>query len=93
MFDWLVTLFNTSAAVGVVGCLISESNIAAPIRNYFGYQLLFCPICMGFWLALPSLAWDWRAYFLVVAISNAWMLVILHVYEALDRANEDTECQ
>ena len=82
-------LLCISAAVGVVACLISESNLFGPIRSYIKHPIVFCPICLGFWLALPSLLWDWRAYFLVVAISNAWMLLILYVYEALDRANDD----
>jgi len=78
-----------AAAVGVLACLISESNIAASVRNWLGWQVLYCPICLGFWIAIPTLLWGFLHYFLVVAISNAWMLIILKVYEALDIASEE----
>jgi len=91
MIEVLLLAIYYAAYVGVMSCLISESNIAAPIRNFFGWSLLFCPICLGFWIALPFLFWFglWF-YFAVVAFSNVWVLIILYVYEALDRANEDT---
>jgi hypothetical protein len=89
MFEWLVNLLCISAAVGVVACLISESNLFGPIREYISHPLVYCPICLSFWLAMPSVLWDWRAYFLVIATSNLHILLILYIYESLDRANED----
>jgi len=88
MLDTILLALIHSAFVGVMSCLISESNVAAPIRDFFGWKLLFCPICLGFWFAFPFLWFGILHYFLVVAISNAWMLIILHTYEALDRTNE-----
>jgi hypothetical protein len=85
----MLEAFTHAAAVGVLACLISESNITSPVRNWLGWQVLYCPICLGFWLALPTLLWGFSHYFLVVAMSNAWMLVILKVYEALDTASEE----
>jgi hypothetical protein len=87
--DVSMDLISHAATVGVLACLISESNITAPIRNWLGWQVLFCPICLGFWLALPALMYGFWHYFLVVAVSNAWMLVILKVYEALDTASNE----
>ena len=85
----MLELLALSAYVGVVACLISESNIAAPVRKFFNNcTLVNCPICLGFWLAVPTLLWNWRLYFLVVAMSNAWMFLILKVYAELDKANE-----
>lgn len=74
-----------AAAVGVIACLISESTIMNPVREYFNYSLLFCPICLSFWLATPTLFFGVLHYFLVVALSNVWMLIILKVYESLER--------
>ena len=82
------TAIAHAAAVGVLACLISESNVAATLRNWLGWRVLYCPICLGFWLALPAFLYGWLHYFLVVAISNVWMLVILKVYEALDTASD-----
>lgn len=75
-----------AAAVGVLACLISESVILSSIRNKLNIYLLECPICLGFWLAAPSLYYGVLHYFLVVAFSNAWMLIILKVYETLDNS-------
>lgn len=85
----MIDAITQAAFVGVISCLISESNIAAPIRDFFGQKLLFCPICLGFWFAAPFFWYGFLHYFLVVAFSNAWMLVILLAYEALDRSSKD----
>ena len=87
--DELLTLFSESAAVGVIACLISESKITAPIRNYLKWPVLFCPVCLGFWLAVPTLFVNPWHYFTVVGLSNVWMLIILHTYEAIDRTYEE----
>jgi hypothetical protein len=73
-----------AALVGVISCLISESVIFSPIRDRLGYTLLFCPICLGFWIALPFMYFGMLHYFAVVAFSNLWMLIILKVYESLE---------
>jgi hypothetical protein len=80
------TILSHAATVAVLACLISESNIAAPLRKWFDWRVLYCPICLGFWIALPTFWFGIWYYFLVVATSNVWMLVILKVYEALDAA-------
>lgn len=93
MIDLLLTAFYSAASVGVIACLISESKIMAPIRGFLGWQLLFCPICLGFWLALPALLVNPGFYFAVVGFSNVWMLIILHTYEALDRTYSDASTE
>jgi hypothetical protein len=88
MLDFTLLYLLYGAAVGVLSCLISESNIAAPIRRRLGWQLLYCPICLGFWVALPAVTRGLIPYFATVAFSNVWMLVILKVYRELDESTE-----
>lgn len=85
----LLAALYYSAAVGVLSCLVSESQIMAPFRDKVNWGLLFCPICLGFWFALPTLFTGgiWF-YFAVVACSNIWMLIILKVYESLESTGE-----
>ena len=85
MIDAFILALIHAAAVGVVACLISESTIMSPVRDYFNYTLLFCPICLSFWIALPAFFIGFFHYFLVVAMSNIWMLLILKVYEAIEK--------
>ena len=91
MIEFLTLTFAHSAVVGVLACLISESKIALPVRAWLGWPVLFCPVCLGFWLALPTLFFhfDPLFYFTVVGLSNVWMLIILHTYEAIDRTYEE----
>jgi hypothetical protein len=91
MTEYLILAIQHAALVGVLACLISESQIMAPIRNRLGWDVLYCPICLGFWIASPELVHGPWHYFLVVALSNVWMLVILKVYEALDATATETE--
>lgn len=88
-----------AAAVGVLSCLVSESRIMEPVRSLTDYlpecwladklkELLICPICLAFWFGVPALMVSFDYYFLVVAISNAWMLIILKVYESLEATGE-----
>jgi hypothetical protein len=95
MVETLLTAVYWSAAVGVLSCLISESTLFAPIRRrLINFHLIFCPICMAFWFAIPALVLVGPLfYFAVVAFSNAWILLILHTYEALDRKFDDDENQ
>jgi hypothetical protein len=81
----LLMALQWSAYVAVMTCLITESDIAAPIREVVGWKVLLCPICLGIWMALPSMYFGFLFYFLVVALSNVWMLVILNVYDNLER--------
>ncbi len=92
MIEILLTAFYFSTTVGVLACLVSESKIAAPIREYLG-PLGQCPICLGFWLAAPVVVVTWNPflYFLVVGFSNVWMLIILKTYEAIDRTYEEDD--
>ena len=73
-----------AAFVAVVSTLISESVIMSPIRDKCNTYLVNCPICMGIWLALPFMWFGFLHYFLVVAVSNLWMLVILKLYNELE---------
>jgi hypothetical protein len=90
MVESFILAIQHAAAVGVLACLISESEIAAPIRDRLNWRVLFCPVCLGFWIALPAFLYGVWHYFLVVGVSNIWMLIILKVYEALDAASENT---
>jgi len=76
-----------SACVAVIATLISESVIMEPFRDLFKTYLVNCPVCLGFWLALPTVYWGFTHYFLVVALSNVWMLVILKLYSELEKAD------
>ena len=98
MVEFLSALKH-AAAVGVLACLVSESEIMAPVRawfqalpkNWFTYKLtslVICPICLAFWFGVPALLGGFDYYFLVVAISNVWMLIILKVYESLELTGE-----
>jgi hypothetical protein len=84
MNSFTASVLMHSAAVGVIACLISESEVAAPLRDRFKWRVLLCPVCLGFWLATPALGHGPLYYLLVVGASNAWMLVILKVYESLE---------
>jgi hypothetical protein len=87
MIDAILLAFVHSAAVGVLSCLVSESNILAPMRKALTWPVLYCPLCLGFWIALPCMFWGPLHYLLVVAFSNVWMLITMLVYEAIDRAS------
>jgi len=94
--DTFIVALQHAAAVGVLACLISESNIAAPVRDRLGWRVLYCPICLGFWLALPAFVYGPLHYLFVVALSNVWMLIILKVYAELDAIGDsdaDSEVQ
>jgi len=102
MIDLFLLITMHAAVVGVLACFVSESNLAAPIRNGIGKlpknwftrnleSLVYCPICLAFWIALSVLPDGILFYFTTVAISNVWMLVILKVYRELDEAAEDTD--
>jgi hypothetical protein len=87
--DAFLVALQHAAAVGVLACLISESEIAATLRDKIGWRILYCPICLGFWLALPAFVYGPLHYLFVVALSNVWMLVILKVYAELDAIGDD----
>jgi hypothetical protein len=89
MIDYLVMAAQHAAAVGVLACLISESEIASTVRDKLGWRILYCPICLGFWLAAPTFVYGPLHYLFVVALSNVWMLVILKVYVELDAIGDD----
>jgi len=87
--DALLVALQHAAAVAVLACLISESNIAASFRDAMEWPILYCPVCLGFWLATPTLAHGPLHYLFVVALSNVWMLVILKVYAELDAIGDE----
>ena len=80
-----------AAAVATLATLLSESTIATPVRGWLfkrmTWTLWYCPVCLGFWFALPSLWWGPVHYLAVVGISHIFMLVTLKVYEMLDELN------
>lgn len=90
MIETTLHAFMFSSFVGVVACLISESIIAEPIRRLVKGSLVYCPICLSFWLALPALFGGLNAYFLTVGFSNIWMLLTLKVYESIEGEDDNT---
>lgn len=84
----MVELIKYAAAIAVVATLVSESAILSPIRDRLGYSLLFCPICLGFWLGLPALLNGFLFYLAAVGMSHLFMLITLRVYAELDKLNE-----
>lgn len=91
MIDLVLLCLLYGAVVGVFSCLISESTLVSPIRNLLGWPVLYCPICLGIWIALPVLFLQGLlSYSGTVAFSNVWMLVILKVYRELDESTEET---
>jgi hypothetical protein len=85
----MIELVKHSAAVAVLATLISESTLLAPVREKFKYPLLYCPICLAFWIALPALYFGPVHYLAVVGMSNVFMLVILKVYDEIEKLNGD----
>lgn len=81
----MIDLLAQSACVAVLATLISESILLAKVRDRFDTYLVNCPICLGFWFALPTFYFGFTHYFLVVAMSNAWMLVIVKLYNELEK--------
>ena len=84
MNNILLSALYQAAAVGVLACLISESAIMHRVRELIKWDLLYCPICLSFWLSAPALFEGVQFYFAVVAFSNLWVLTILKTYEALE---------
>lgn len=74
-----------AAFVAVVATFVSESFLMSPFRDSVDTYLVNCPVCMAFWLALPFMWFGVLHYFLVIAVANAWMLVILKVYNELEK--------
>ncbi len=83
----MIDLLKYALAIAVVATLISESVIMAPVRERLGWRLLYCPICLGFWLGLPIVFFDPLLYLASVGLSHAFMLITLRVYAELDRLN------
>lgn len=81
-----------AAVVAILATLISESVLLSKIRKRLGFDLLYCPICLSFWLASPYIITDGLYhYFLTLAFANVWMLVVLRVYAELDAASGDDD--
>lgn len=84
----MVEMIKYASAIAVVATLISESRLLAPIRERVKWQLLYCPVCLGFWLGLPAILQGVLFYLAAVGLSHAFMLITLRVYAELDRLNE-----
>lgn len=85
-------LITVSAAVAVLSMLITVSALFEPVRatlpTFNG--LFYCPICLGFWIAIPY-STSFNEYLLIVALSNVWMLVIAKLYLAIEDLNYGSE--
>jgi len=84
----MIELLAHAATVAILSTLISESKLFAPVRKRLDFSLLYCPICLSFWIAAIYLTNGVEHYFLVLAIANVWMLVVMKLYEAIDEATE-----
>jgi hypothetical protein len=91
MIDTILLALQWGAAVGVLACLISESILFMKVREILNHVLFECPICLGFWIAIPCLVKGPLFYLLVVGMSNVWMLIILKVYETLDAGASESD--
>jgi hypothetical protein len=87
----MIEIVKQAAAVAVLATLLSESTLATPIRDWLFKKtesvLWFCPICLGFWIALPTIYYGPVHYLSVVGVSHLFMLITLHVYAELDKLN------
>lgn len=87
----MIEIVKQAAAVAVLATLLSESTIATSLREWLhkrmAWQLWYCPICLGFWIALPTIYFGPIHYLTVVGVSHLFMLVTLKVYEILDELN------
>jgi hypothetical protein len=81
----MIEVLSQAAFVAICATFISESMIMSRFREKCDMYLVSCPICMGFWLALPFIYYGFLHYFLVVATSNLWMLVVLKLYSELEK--------
>lgn len=79
----MVDALYHSAAVAVLATLITESSLFSTFRTKLNWDLFYCPICISFWLAIPTLWYGGLHYFLTLALANVWMLVILNNYKLL----------
>jgi len=91
MIDILGVYMMWGMGVAVLSCLFSESKLFHPVREFLNFDLLYCPICLGFWLAAPVLYHGMTAYLATIACSNLWMLIILKVYRELDESTGEEE--
>jgi hypothetical protein len=87
----MLTALKIAAVVAVLSMLITVSKLFQPVRERLPdfNGLFYCPICLGFWLAIPAFYLGIIEYFVVVALSNAWMLIIAKLYIELDMMNGD----
>lgn len=86
----MMDVLAQAACVAVISTLVSESMVMSRFRDSIDTYFVHCPICMGIWLALPCLWFGPLHYFLVVATSNLWMLIILKLYNELEGSNEQS---
>jgi hypothetical protein len=81
-------LLEHAATVAILSTFISESKLLSPIRNKLNFDLLYCPICLSFWVGAIYLYSGIGHYFLTLAIANVFMLIVLKVYRELDEASD-----
>jgi len=84
----MMELLAQAATVGILATLISESKLFAKLRDWIYWDLFYCPICLSFWIGAPYLYYGFQHYFLVLALANCWMLVVLKLYRELDESSK-----
>ena len=76
--------FEYSACVAVLAMLITKSVLFARPRDLCpDWVPCSCPICLGFWIAMPAMCDGPIFYLTIVGLSNLWMLAIAKLYLAL----------
>lgn len=83
-----IDLLAHAAVVAMLATLISESKLLSPVREKLNWDLLYCPVCLSYWLSALYLWFGVNHYFLTLALSQVWILVVLKVYAELDKASE-----
>ena len=81
----MMDLLAHAAFVAVLSTLVSESVLFTKVRDMFDWYLISCPVCLAFWFAAPFILNGFFYYFLVIAVSYCFMLVIMKLYSELER--------
>lgn len=81
----MMDLLAHAAFVAVMSTLLSESVLFTKVRDRIDFYLISCPICLAMWFATPFFYFGFFYYFLVVAVSYCFMLVIMKLYNEVER--------
>jgi hypothetical protein len=86
-----LNLINCASIVAVISTLITISTLFNKIRAWLPEsEVWYCPICLGIWVALPVtlLVSHIKYYFLIILLSNLFMLIIMKLYNELHSFEE-----